>query len=394
MSAATPSVVDERRLPAWVVDALLGVAVALIMSAVISADHGGRHDPDAVAYLWAIGLGSLMLVRRRHPVVVLAVTVLGLFAYYAAGYPAVGVAVPIAAALYSAAEFGRMRWSIGAALIALVTSVFFRLGDGQDLSLVLGYEFAGHVFLMAGAIALGDSIRSRRALEVRAREIVALTAERAQSEAEAGAAAQRVAIARDLHDSIGHATSVISLHADVAREAVGRHDHPVATEALHLIKDTASSSMVELRRTVSALRTPGPSSRDTASLADLRSLLGVHTGVRFATDVRLSDALPAAVDTTAYRIVQESVTNIVRHSTATSARIEAYCRDDVAHIAVTDDGDPNAPGPAAETGHGHGLEGMRERTAALGGTLVAGPEAGGFAVRATIPLRTQQGARS
>src|SRR5699024_5864534 len=129
-------------------DLLLGVVVTIVMVAVISIEHGGREEPDAVAYLWAFGLGALMLARRRFPVVVLLVSVLGLFAYYAAGYPAVGVAPPIAAALFSAAEFGRTTWAVAAGGVALTASVVFRLAEGQARSLV-GYELAGQVLLVA-----------------------------------------------------------------------------------------------------------------------------------------------------------------------------------------------------------------------------------------------------
>jgi signal transduction histidine kinase len=374
----------SRSLPAWAVDALLGSAVTITMAAVISANYGGRNDPDALAYLWAVGLGALMLVRRRHPVLVLAITVLGLFAYYAAGYPAVGVAVPIAAALYSAAEFGRMLWTVAAGTVALAASVFFRLAGGEEISLVVGYEFAGHALLMAGAIALGDSIRSRRALIANAREIVALTSERTQRESETKAQGERIAVARDLHDSIGHSTSVISLHADVAREALGRRDTTAATEALRLIKDTTASTMVELRRTVALLRTPDRLSRNTASLSNIESVIDLGPDVEFTTDIRVPDALSGVVDATAFRIIQESVTNIVKHSDATRVRIEASCQNDEFYVSIVNNGRRAEPGSAAASGHG--INGMRERTTALGGTLETGPMGDGFAVRARIPL--------
>ena len=240
----------------WLADAVLAAAVTGTMAAIITANQGGRQDPDALAYLWALGLGAFMLLRRRHPVLVVAVSVLSLFAYYAAGYPAVGVAVPIAAALYSAARFGRTLWAIAAAGVVLAVSVGFRLAEGQEFARVVGYELAGHVLLMAGAIALGDGVRSRRALADRAREIAALGAERARQEAEAQAHQERMTIARDLHDALGHSTAVMSLHADVAREAVEREDSDAATAALRLIKDTAGATMAELRHTIAVLRDP------------------------------------------------------------------------------------------------------------------------------------------
>lgn len=384
MGVAATTGPTGHRQPDWTVDTLLGAGVALTMAAVITANHGGRNDPDALAYLWALGLGALMLVRRRHPVLVLAITVLGLFAYYAAGYPAVGVAVPIAAALYSAAELGRMGWAVVAGLVALATSVLFRLAEGQYVSLVVGYELAGHAFLMAGAIALGDSVRFRRALVAHARDIVALTAERAQRESESRAQAQRIAVAQDLHDSIGHTTTVVSLHADVAREAVQRGDEVAAAEALQLIKATTTSTMGELPSTVAWLRRPESPSRSTASLSHVRDLIDFGSEVQFTTDIDVPDGLPGTVNATAYRIVQEAVTNIVKHSEATQAHIEARCDGTDLQVSVLDNGGPSAAGMSTKAGHG--LDGMRERVSALGGTLKVGPVGEGFAVRASLPL--------
>ncbi len=353
------------------------------MAAVISANHGGRNDPDALSYVWAFGLGSLMLVRRRHPVLVLAITVLGLFAYYTAGYPAVGVAVPIAAALFSAAEFGRIWWAVCAGAVALATSVFFRLFEGQDVSLVVGYELAGHAFLIAGSIAMGDSIRSRRALLKRSREIVALTTDRAQRDSEAKAQTQRIAVARDLHDSLGHSTTVVSLHTDVAREALERKNEAAAIEALTLIKQTTATTMVEVRRTVAMLRASDRSSRSAASLSNIGSLIDPVSEVTFTTDIRVPAALPGLVDTTAFRIIQESVTNIVKHSTATRAHVEVDCRNNELRVSITDNGEQN--NPSSEVGFGHGLSGMHERVTALGGTLKVDSSEGRFAVNATLP---------
>lgn len=383
----TPSAEEPTsRLPAWAVDALLGAAVTVTLAVVISAGQGGRNEPDSFAYLWAAGLGGLMLARRRHPVLVLVISVLGLFSYYIAGYPAIGVAVPVAAALLSAAEFGRLVWAVAAAAVVLATSVGFRIADGEEeLSYVVGYDLAGHVLLMSAAIALGDSLRSRRLAAESTRRIVALTAERTRQQADAARREERVAIARDLHDSLGHATSVVSMHADVAREAVERGDPESAGAALRIIKDTTTASMTELRRTVGLLRTADRAPRSALSLDDLDAMTATTTGVAVGTDVRISRDLPASVDSAAYRIIQEAVTNIVKHSTATHATVTVRDHDDVLEVEVRDDGGPpDAPGPLGE---GHGIAGMRERATTLGGTLEAGPVSDGFRVRATLPLQ-------
>lgn len=363
---------------------MFGAAVTATVAFVISANYGGDNDPDAVAYLWAVGLGALMSARRRYPLIVLTVTVLGLFAYYAAGYPAIGVAVPVAAALYSAAEFGRLAWTVGMAVFVLATSVFFRLAEGDDFSLVVGYELAGHALLMAAAIALGDSVRSRRLATTSARRVIALTAERLRRDAETAVQAERVAIARDLHDSVGHATSVISLHADVAREAVGRDD-AAAVGALIVIKNATATTMADLRRTVGLLRTPTDGTRTVSSLdnVDATFRAASRSGIEVTSDIRLARRLPPTVDTAAFRIVQESITNLVKHSTATRVHVEAVADDETLRLSIIDDGRSST---GAAFTPGHGVTGMRERAAAVGGTLEIGPGRDGFAVRAILPL--------
>lgn len=375
------------RVPAWLVDALLGGAVAIVVAIVISADQGGRQDPDIIAYLWAVGLGALMLARRHYPVVVLMVTALGLFAYYAAGYPAVGVAVPVAAALFSAAELGRLLWAAATAAVVAAVSVFFRLMEGQDVTVVVGYELAGHVILMAAAIALGDSVRSRRAVQANARRIGELTAKQIQQDADARVHAERLAIARDLHDSIGHTTSVISLHADVAREAINRDDD-IAREALALIKRTAGRTMTELRATVELLRSPREERRPVMTIADLESLIqpAVEAGIEVEVDNALPSGLPATTETAAYRIIQESITNIAKHSTASQATVTMARIDDMVNLTVIDNGAPPSEPAGDEPQHGYGIVGMRERAEALGGRLSAGYEATGFAVRVMLPV--------
>lgn len=401
------------------VDAVLAAAVTVILVLIISADIGGETDSDPLAYLWAVGLGALMLVRRRYPVLVLAVSVLGLFAYYSFGYPAVGVAVPVAAALFSAAEAGKLRWAIGAALVVLAASVFFRLTEGASASVVVGYELAGHVLLMAAAMALGDGLRSRRRLVAEARRTIALTAESERRRTFERARAQREAVARDLHDALGHRTTVISLHADVAREALERGDSSGAGAALDVVTESSQAILAELRRTVRLLRAPEEASAPAGTLADvlegLPSLVG--PGMELTTSVEVDTPLPGAVDAAAVRILEEAAVNIVRHSGASRAAVDARVRDGALELTVVDDGrpgegppstpavfrtSPSAPSQASPSATsqappsipsqeppaatGYGIVGMRERAEALGGSLTAGPENGGFAVRSVLPL--------
>lgn len=376
----------EEQVPPWVLDLLLGVAVALVIAIVITADQGGRQDPDAIAYLFACAFGGLMLVRRRFPVAVLVVTSLLLSAYYILDYPAIGLAVPVAAALYSAAEFGHLAVAIGVALFLAVASTYFRILDGEPIAYLL-YELVSAVALMAAAIALGDSTRSRRALRAEQEETARLIAQEHAHRAEQRVQAERVRMARDLHDVIGHSISVISLHADVAREAIGRDDDE-AREALRHIRAATSATMRELRATVKLLRNPTgeQADRSITSLANLSTLVDSARSSGLAVDVHVDgelDGLPAVVDTAAYRIVQESLTNVIRHADATHVTVTIEVDERALRLQVIDNGRTSA-GPVTP---GSGIAGMQERARLLGGTLTAQPRpSGGFEVNARLPL--------
>lgn len=386
---------EIEEAPAWVLDVLLGILVALVIAVVISAEQGGSQEPDAVAYLFAAGFGALMLVRRRFPVIVLAATMLMLSGYYILDYPAIGLAVPVAAALYSAAEFGHLRAALVISLLLVVTSTYFRYIDGETIAFLLGYELVSTVTLMAAAIALGDSTRSRRALRAEQEEIARLIRQEHAHRAEQRVEAERMRMARELHDVIGHSISVISLHTNVAREAVGRDDE-ATRQALGYVRAAASEAMQELRATVKVLRQPPGKQEEQAtqpaSSQPLGSLRALGTLVEHArssgltVDVELTgavDGLPGTVDTAAFRIIQESLTNVMRHAHATRVAVVVQAEPQAVRLRVTD----NGRAKAKEVGAGSGIAGMRERARLLGGRLTAEAlAAGGFEVRATLPL--------
>lgn len=372
--------------PAWVLDLLLGIAVSLVIALVISAEYGGTQGPDALAYLFAVGFGALMLARRRYPVAVLIATMLLLFGYYILDYPAIGLAVPVAAALYSAAEQGYVWAAIIVSLILVSVSTYFRLGEGEPLAYLLIYELVSTVTLMAAAIALGDSTRARRALRAEQEQTARLIAQEHALRAEQQVQAERMRMARDLHDTIGHSISVISLHADVAREALGDQNEEVR-QALSQIRATASETMRELRATVKLLRSPTQApDRSITTLANLKTLVEHARASGLQVQVQLSGdlaQLPATVDTAAYRIVQEALTNILRHAQATTVELNLAVGEQLLQIQIRDNG------RAANSNFvpGSGITGMQERARLLGGTLHAAPRPeGGFAVTAAIPL--------
>lgn len=380
-----------QQVPFWLLDLLLGVAVSLIISLVISADQGGGQDPDLIAYLFACGFGALMLVRRRFPVAVLVATMFLLFNYYVLDYPAIGLAVPVSAALYSGAELGHLTSTLIVSLLLIGVSTYVRILDGQAIAYLLGYELVSTVTLMAAAIALGDNTRSRRSLKAEQEQTARLIEQEHALRTEQRLQAERVRMARELHDVIGHSISVISLHADIAKEALGHNDDE-ARRALTQIRATTSATMRELRSTVKQLRNPAieQPDRSVSSLTNLANLIdhaqasGLLVALESQGDV---SKLPAALDTAAYRIVQESVTNVMRHANATQVVITISVVAPTLQLKIVDNGlaATHAVIP------GNGIVGMQERARLLGGTLTAQPRpTGGFAVSAIIPLERRE----
>ncbi|MCG5215533.1 sensor histidine kinase [Streptosporangium sp. KLBMP 9127] len=368
--------------------------VLVVVGTAITANVGGETAaPGPAAYAFGALLGALMLVRRRWPVAALIVTAGALLVYYMLSYPPVGLAVPVAAALYSAAEQGKLRWSVGTAVALLAISTFVRSRQGDDLAFLLGIELTTSAGLMATVIALGDSVRSRRGWRAElAKQARAAVVEREQ-EAARRVEQERLRIARDLHDLLGHTVSVISLHADVAREAL-RDDPGAAERSLAAVRAACSEVVRELRVSLRVLRTSGDPEAENApvpGLAQLDDLL--RSATEAGLDARLqttgpATSLPAVADVTVYRVVQESLNNVLRHANARTVVVELSYDDDTLLVCVRDDG----RGGGADSGGraGWGIIGMRERLELLGGSLrTTSGRGGGFVVEARVPLRDQ-----
>ena len=381
-----------RRVPrAAVLDIGLGALVFGVLAAAITADLGRAGPVPGTAYLFAGAFGALMLVRRRWPIATLLVTAAGLLLYYALDYPPVGLAVPVAAALYSVAEAGRLPWAVGTAVGLVVVSTVFRVREGDDIAYLLGYEFALTATLMAAVIAWGDSVRSRRGWQAELRRQARAAELEREQEAGRRVEQERLRIARDLHDVLAHTISIVSLHSDVAREALPV-DPGAARNALHAVRAATNDASRELRATLELLREPGTgaSREPPAGLAGLDDL--VRAAAEGGLTVRLHttgevSGLPAVVGAAAHRVVQESITNVLRHAGARTATVELHCAGDALTVRVTDDGLGSAE-PAGTAGSaGYGIAGMRERVALLGGALHAGRQPdGGFMVEASFPL--------
>lgn len=363
---------------ALVTDALLGIAVTLVVVLAISMDLGGERGPDVFAYAFALGFGALMLWRRTQPVIVLLATAFGICAYYALDFPPIGLAVPVAAALYAAADAGRIRWAAGTLVALLAVSSYFRLIDGESPAYLFGYEFASSAGLMAAAVALGWSVRTGRLLKHRQRQLDVLADQEREHEAAYQVQRERLRIARELHDAVGHTVSVISLHSDVAREALGRDDAAVA-ESLRHIREAARNTMRELRSAVNVLRDPheAPGQRSLELLASAGRRAGIDVTLHREGD-RASEEIEAVV----YRMVQEALTNAIRHSHASRVAIAIRNGDDALTVRVADNGRG-----ASEVVFGHGLTGMRERAENAGGSLSIQSSTDGFVVEALLPVQ-------
>jgi signal transduction histidine kinase len=216
-----------------------------------------------------------------------------------------------------------------------------------------------------------------------------VAAERAEQVRQA-LAEERAQIARELHDIVAHAMSVIAVRSGVARMVIDT-DPGQAREALTIIETTTRRSLHEMRLLVGMLRDTRDHNTDlrpVPGLCDLDRLIAetAAAGVTVSVDIDGTvRTLSPAADLSAYRIVQEALTNVVRHAGPTRARVQISYRPDEVSIEVVDDGPAGqAPPPIARAGSGHGLIGMRERAALFGGELAAGPDAAGFRVRANL----------
>jgi signal transduction histidine kinase len=241
------------------------------------------------------------------------------------------------------------------------------------------------IFIIIWTIAFGVGRKSQEADEARER---AARAEREREErARTAVAEERARIARELHDVVGHSVSVMTVQASGVRRLL-RPDQQREREALLVVEQTGREALAEMRRMVGVLRRPeeGPALAPQPSLEHLDRLVDQAREAGLPVELRVEGEaiqLPAGVDLTAYRLVQEGLTNALKHAQATRAEVVVHYNDGHIEVIVSDDG----RGVVGDDGSGHGLVGMRERVSVYGGQLDAGPRPeGGFRLRATLPL--------
>ncbi|MEV0716372.1 sensor histidine kinase [Asanoa sp. NPDC050611] len=369
------------------IDALLGTATFCLVAAAVITD-GGPPGRAALAYAFAAGFAAVLLVARQWPAAGLLATAVGIVVYYWVDLPAIGLAAPAAAALYLAAERQRVVLAAAVGVGLLVVSVGARLIEGDDLPIVIGFELGSEAALMLAVIALGDAVRSRRSLNAELSRQAAEAITERRREAARQVEAERLRIAREVHDALGHTMAVISLQSAVAQEALDDGRPERAGTAIAAIASAGSAAMTDLRATLRILRQDG-AREPTPSLDQLEALADRVTRSGLTVDLRVTgefDKLPAIVGSTAYRVVQEALTNALRHAAASQARVTAETTGAWLIVEIADDG-RGAPGGTRLGTEGHGLRGMSERVALLGGTFDVGDKAtGGFRVYARLPL--------
>ncbi|MEV5969322.1 histidine kinase [Streptomyces sp. NPDC051921] len=390
--AVTPS----RPLP----PADLAMAAVTVLAVLAgTAFLGGRLDPAGALPL-ALQLGLVLLVRRRWPVLVLLFSVQTVIVFRSAGLTDAGWVWPVTAAYFTLAADDRPRrpglpWAIGIGLVELGFAASWEAAAGNDPRGVLGSLGAEALWL---ALVLSVAAAYRNWHRWRAELDASLRRAAQEQDAEAGRriTEARLQIARELHDVVAHTLTVVGVQLRVVAESLDDSPEEART-ALATAQHVRTQAVKDLRSLIDVLHDPTDrTAQETplrltpeAGVEGLRALIdrmdSSGLDIRLETTGDLS-AVPAPVSLAAYRVVQESLTNTVRHARASRSTVRLCCTAEEVSIAVVDDG--IGSGTGADGAVGHGVSGMRERVRALGGTFAAGPdgEKGGYVVRATIPV--------
>lgn len=402
---------------AW--DALVViVAFGVILSGAMAGPHGSqgarfvRHELSAVGVALAALACAALVLRHRLPRTVLAVTVVLTLGelFTRTGSQGVPVAAATVIALYGLASRTDRptTWRVGALTVVVLTAAAMLYGprpwyEQENIAL---FAWSGM------AAAAGDAVRSRRAFVDAIRERAERAERTRDEEARRRVAEERLRIARELHDVVAHHIALVNVQAGVASHVMDNRPDQ-AKEALAHVREASRSALEELRTTVGLLRQSGDPKAPTEpapGLGVLDQLVDGFVRAGIPVDLEIPHSprpLPASVDLTAYRVVQEALTNVHKHAgEGARATVRIVHADTALTVTVLDDGagrggvprqkggerpsvDPDRPGGTEDSGGGHGLIGMRERVFALRGTVVTGPRAaGGFQVRVTLPLQS------
>ncbi|HEY3870502.1 MAG TPA: sensor histidine kinase [Actinocrinis sp.] len=371
------------------------VFAATLLTATGARTSGGA-TPGPSGVVFAVVACASLVVRRWWPLVVLVIS--GSFAEgYVAQDPGRGIFILLAPliALYTVAEQSQRRRGLVASGLAVGAIVVMHALLRPAL---LGPENLALIALAGLAVAAGDSSRNRRAYLAEVEQRAARAEQERDRDARRRVTEERLRIARDLHDSVGHHLALISVQAGVADRMLDGSPRQ-AHDALAHVKAASRSALGELRDTIGLLREPDEPAAPTEPMIGLDGLDDLvasfrRSGLEIERQVEgASRRLAPAVDLTAYRVIQESLTNVYKHAGGPGnpgARISLAYGAAALSITIDNDGSAGATddGGGAMIESGHGIVGMRERIAAIGGELRAGPRpGGGFRVAATLPLQ-------
>jgi signal transduction histidine kinase len=374
----------------WFDLVIVGIATLAACEVAFRLDEGKNqhlHGTTWLMALWAAVFVLPLLARRRYPfwapVAVFAIGVAGsiwngtLATYTGANFFGVITAVFLFGMLWE-----RERSAIGLG-IALAAAAIVVYNDPRGKISNFGFITLAFTISFLAGLALGSELKRAASAVKRAER---LERER-EEEARAAVAEERARIARELHDIVGHSVSVMTVQASAVRRLL-HPDQEREREALEVVEATGREALAEMRRLVGVLRTPeeAPALVPQPSLEHVRKLVEQAREAGLPTELKVEgDAtpLPAGLDLTAYRLVQEGLTNALKHARATHAEVVVRYDDGSVELVVRDDGNGDGKG---ESG-GHGLVGMRERVAVYGGEVRAGPRPeGGYELRARLPV--------
>ncbi|MEE6257843.1 sensor histidine kinase [Plantactinospora sonchi] len=353
---------------------VLVVGLVALVGLLVQADGLDTAAEWAALPVVLVSAAALYL-RRRHPVIVGLVALAAVSAYGMLLHRPGSIMLVFVVALYTVVDEGHLAVAIG---LGLASVVAFAVADGYDRNTANGATLLHAGWLVAVIVGV---TRNRRAYLAEAEARTLAAERRTEEEARRRATEERLRIARELHDVLGHHLSLINVQASAA---LHRPDPERSAQALTAIKQTSRETLRELRTTLGMLRQEGDApTTPPPSLSRLDELVSMaeRSGLVIHTELDGASALPPEVDLAAYRIVQEALTNVTRHAGATAAVVRVRADRDELLVEVEDDGTA-APEPP-----GNGILGMGERARALGGSLTTGPRPeGGFRVRARLPL--------
>ncbi|MCW2811515.1 MAG: two-component system histidine kinase [Friedmanniella sp.] len=376
----------------WLVDG--AVVVLLIASMVLEASLrvrlSSQHPYDLAGVLLIAGMSVPYLAHRRLPMTMLTVELAALLAYSLLHYTAFPGLNAFVMLFGLALHTDRRRSAVAflATLSVLMVALAVQPAGVTSLS-----DWISNVLCTAVAWLLGDNWRLRRGRWLSLRERNAALEHQQAEEAHKILVAERLRIARELHDSVAHSMSVIAVQAGMGHHVIDTQPQE-AKRALAAIETTSRNALIEMRRLLGVLRQEGEQEAalmPAPGIGDLPTLVAQAHSAGVEVDVQRRGGpreLPPSVDLSAYRIVQEALTNTIRHG-GREAQVLLDFGDAQLTIQVHDRGADRAAdqASAATPGSGHGLIGMRERVAVFGGQLSAGPRpGGGYGVRATLPL--------